>query len=603
MSTMDEKKKSPKVGKLRPTQVVTQHGPGAIVDLPELSVIVASIDSWYPTGADRVSEPRLEAFLKVDHLYRPPLPGAGSFGGVPSWVFPDWLVCPMPKCRRLAPSGEFTWVGGNVHEFRCPRNDRHGDRKQVPVFPARFMVACPTGHLDDFPWRAWVHGPGGPCGGDLRLEDHGRSGSANDIVVKCEGCDDSKPLGTVFKEGALAAQVGPGCTGRRPWFGPHDREDCTEQARVILRGASNAYFSVVASALSIPPYSDPIQEAVSPYVEVIRKVQSFEKFEQALELELLDLGSLPQEYTAKQLWAAVHDEVVVERLRPDEYSAFLDPPDPAQPPNQFEVRHVSTPPGPEGAKLGVVGAATRLREVRALRGFTRIESGFDVGELADVAELDIKVAKIGPNNLGWLPAAELRGEGIFVTLDPDALAQWESKPNVSARGTELATMFDAYQADREKDEDERRPFPGMRYVLVHSLAHALIRQLCLEAGYSSSALRERLYCETGENDMAGFLIYTASSDSEGSLGGLVDQAVPDRFGPVLMDALREVALCPQDPLCGAGELAHSGHLNGAACHACLILAETSCEGGNRFLDRSTLVETIGHHDRWFFRDT
>ena len=210
---------------------------------------------------------------------------------------------------------------------------------------------------------------------------------------------------------------------------------------------------------------------------------------------------------------------------------------------------MSRPLGPEGAKLGVVGAATRLREVRALRGFTRIESGFDVGELADVAELDIKVAKIGPANIGWLPAAELRGEGIFVTLDPAALASWEVQPNVVARGVELAAMFDSYQADRERGEDERRPFPGMRHVLIHSLSHALIRQLCLEAGYSSSSLRERLYCETGEYDMAGFLIYTASSDSEGSLGGLVDQAVPDRFGPVLLDALQDrIALRPRPAL-------------------------------------------------------
>ena len=141
----------------------------------------------------------------------------------------------------------------------------------------------------------------------------------------------------------------------------------------------------------------------------------------------------------------------------------------------------------------------------------------------------------------------------------------------------------------------------MRFVLLHSLAHALIRRLCLNAGYSSSALRERIYSAAGDNPMAGLLIYTASSDSEGSLGGLVDQAAPDRLGPVLLDALHDAHVCAQDPLCGTGELGGAAGLNGAACHACLLLAETSCEAGNRFLDRAVLGETVGLFDRWFFR--
>src|SRR5260221_14498037 len=101
MATDAEKPWSPKVGKLRPSQVVTQHGPGAVVDLPELSVIVGGTNHWYPTSIDRVFEPRLETFLRVRALYRPPQPGAGKFGGIPSFVFPEWLVC--PPCCLLAP--------------------------------------------------------------------------------------------------------------------------------------------------------------------------------------------------------------------------------------------------------------------------------------------------------------------------------------------------------------------------------------------------------------------------------------------------------------------------------------------------------------------
>lgn len=586
----------PKVGKLRPTQVVTQHGPGAVVDLPELSVIVAALDDWVVTGTDRVSEPRLQAFLRVTGLNRPPVSGPGAYGGVPAWVFPEWLVCPVGKCRLLARRSAFQWVGPPAGQYRCPRDHLHGNMRRVQAFPARFMIACSKGHLDDFPWHHWAHKGEATCSGPLKLIDHGRSGSANDLEVRCEGCDAGQRLGDAFKPRAVEH-----CSARRPWISPTDHESsCDTVPRVILRGASNAYFSVVASALSIPPYSDPIQMDVAPHIHVIEQADSVEKLVNGVAGGFYDVGDLLDRYAPEQVWDAVHGEVTVDRLRPDEYRSFLDPPEPAQPPHEFEVRHVGVPHGPEAARLATVAAATRLREVRALRGFTRIESGFDIGELADVAKLDLKVAPISKNT-GWRPAVELRGEGIFVSLDEDDLRTWEESTAVIQRGNVLAERFEEYQRDRVDDPTESQPFPGMRYVLLHSLAHALIRQLCLEAGYSSSALRERIYSDRGAQKMAGLLIYTASSDSEGSLGGLVDQAGPDRFGPVLLDALREAELCAQDPLCGGGEIGGAAGINGAACHACLLLAETSCEAGNRFLDRATLVQTLGEHGLGFLR--
>ena len=235
--------------------------------------------------------------------------------------------------------------------------------------------------------------------------------------------------------------------------------------------------------------------------------------------------------------------------------------------------------------------------MRALRGFTRIESGIDIGDLGDVAELNVDIAPLGPTSVTWRPAVELRGEGIFLTLDEQTLRAWETKPEVAAQGRELSFRFAEFQQGRPGG-GSGQPFAGMRYVLLHSLAHALIRRLCLNAGYSSSALRERIYSAVGDDPMAGLLIYTASSDSEGSLGGLVDQAAPEKFGAVLLGALHDAHLCP---LCGAGEFGGAAELNGTACHACLLLAETSCEARNRFLDRAVLVETVGQFSRWFFR--
>ena len=585
-----------RAGKLRPTQVVSQHGPGAIVDLPELSVVIAGLDEWRHNETDRISEPRLEAFLGATALYRPARPSPGFPGGVPALVFPQWLVCPHGKCRLLARREQFEWndrVGGYI----CQRTHIHGSAAVVQAFPARFLTACPRGHLDDFPWDAWIHNQERPnCRGPYRLVDEGRSGNVSDLVASCQRCDASRRMSDVFEPAALAT-----CTGRRPWLGLSNYEqNCGEAPRVLLRGASNAYFSIVASALSIPPYSAPIHLDIAPFLDTLRKLTSAEDVVTTAELGLLD--DLLTHYAPEELLAAAKgQETEPQRLRPDEYKAFLDPPEPVQSPHEFQVRRVTAPEVSEARNIAHVRAALRLREVRALRGFTRIESGLDIGDLADVAELNIDIAPLGPTNVKWRPAVELRGEGIFLALDERSLHEWESRGEVVSRALELSAKFAEFQASRSTPDNRHRPFPGMRYVLLHSLAHALIRRLCLNAGYSSSALRERIYSGSGDESMAGLLIYTASSDSEGSLGGLVDQAEPGRFGTVLVDALQDARLCAQDPLCGTGELGGGAGLNGATCHACLLLSETSCEAGNRFLDRAVLVETVGQFGRGFFR--
>ena len=380
-----------KVGRLRPTQIVNQHGPGAIVDLPALSVVITGLDRWHPTGHDRVSEPRLEAFVGATDLFRPPAPARGVYGGVPAHVFPEWLVCPRKECRALARKESFHWHEPSG-EFRCQRADRHGSNARAQAFPARFLAACPRGHLDDFPWDTWAHAGGsGLCSGPLRLDDEGRSGSANDLVVRCERCQASRSMAGVFEHGALTS-----CRGRRPWLGLSNFEaGCNETPRVLLRGASNAYFSIVASALSIPPYSDPVHLDIAPYLEQLRRLKTPERVISAAEHDLLD-DLLKRHSPEKVLAAALGGPTELLRLRPDEYNAFLDPPEPVQPPHEFEVRRVEAPAGEEAGMLGEIRAATRLREVRALRGFTRIESGVDIGDLADVAELNVNIAPPRP---------------------------------------------------------------------------------------------------------------------------------------------------------------------------------------------------------------
>jgi hypothetical protein len=131
-----------------------------------------------------------------------------------------------------------------------------------------------------------------------------------------------------------------------------------------------------------------------------------------------------------------------------------------------------------------------------------------------------------------------------------------------------------------------------------------MRQLCLECGYTAASIRERIYSREPELEggpMAGVLLYTAAPDSEGTLGGLVRLGTPELLGRHLGQALEQLRLCTSDPLCAEHQPLRDGiSLHGAACHACLFSPETSCERGNKYLDRSLLVRTFAGDGTPFF---
>jgi hypothetical protein len=572
-----------KAGKLRPSQAVTQSGPGSLIDLPTLSMIVTAADDW--ELARRIDEPRLARRLGVSTFRNPPhFNGKNAVGGIPATVFPRFLVC--PRCRRLAPFTSFSF-NSRRSEFTC--KSPTCTRKEI-AYPARFMVACPKGHLADFPWHRYVHGPGAECDAELLLEDTGETGALTDLWVKCPVHGDTANVGHAF--GQVGREKLPLCGGERPWLGDVDPAGCAEQPRVLLRGASNAYFPIVESALSIPPWSDPVQVALGSYTDQLVKVDSLEK------LELwLDISNAPEleQFEPEQVWAAlvrrrhgVEDSQL--DLRQEEWRALQAEPGTIDPKAEFQSESVSVPEGVAGFVERVV-LLERLREVRALRGFTRIDPIPDLGEMGEVEALSSGMASVmrkRPPN--WYPGIEFRGEGIFIQMDEEAVRRWEEGPEVKEMAAAQARAQEAWAKARGFALQSPRP---SRYVLLHSLSHALIRQLALDCGYSSTSLRERIYSSTDPAfPQAGILIYTATPDSDGSLGGLVEMGKPDELGPLAARALRDAELCAGDPYCAGHEPIDSGHLNGAACHSCLLVSETACEVGNRYLDRATLVPTL-----------
>lgn len=102
-----------------------------------------------------------------------------------------------------------------------------------------------------------------------------------------------------------------------------------------------------------------------------------------------------------------------------------------------------------------------------------------------------------------------------------------------------------------------------------------------------------------EQDQAGVLIYTATADSAGSLGGLAALSEPRRLAAVIDSAVRRARWCTTDPVCIETTSSGINGLNLAACHACLLLPETSCEHFNVLLDRALLVGQLDHPEYGF----
>ena len=624
MTTKD--KKRCKVGELRPSQLLTTFGIGSIIDLPNLSVMVMGLEDWPLKDTVEIGEERLLASVKevLGHQVQalrsaPVVPDTYQFNqfeasalvGVPVAPFPRWMVCPYPKCRRLAPlsSGLFKLeTPYRTDQIRYVHANCCKPGKAPTVIPARFIVACPNGHLDDFPWREFVHRGSTKCKGGLKLIELTASGEAASIEVRCEGenCGAARRMSDAFKMDLNAL---PDCRGRRPHL--RDKQDGVCKApngqnmkqQPMLQGASNSWFPIMLSALAIPQASTKLAQLVDDHWTILEKVQSEQNIEllQQVTPQLRDFV----EYTPAQIWEAVQakkakagtttDEPA--DLKTPEWKVFIDPAS-AEKSRDFQLRVVE-PPVRYAKYFDKIVLAERLREVRALVAFSRIESPSDYDNPAAFpVNQRAMISRMPPT---WVPAAEIRGEGVFFHFKEDLISQWCDK--VKDRDALFLMAHKLWRSIRKLEPPEEY-YPGIRFVLLHSFAHALMRQLAVECGYTMASLRERIYSRNPGEDgptMAGVLIYTAAADSEGTLGGLVSLGKPDTLERHLNQALDAMRLCASDPLCAEHHPYQGGiTLHAASCHACLFAPETSCERGNKYLDRAVLVPTVEKTNLAFF---
>jgi hypothetical protein len=606
---------------IRSNQLITTFGPGSMVDLPTKSVIIAGLDEWKykPGEIPMVVEPRLAAkaalFLRRSNpnfkgqtieLRLPPPAIENRFSrgqitpAVSGYVFPHWFIVQYVEVtpeknrrRRLVMRGQLTDQG----RFK----DGKGSHSVVPV---RFVRACTRGHVGDIQWRAFVHGSASTCQQDLWMEERGTTGDLSDVRIVCD-CGAARSMSDAAEPGFLGK-----CNGSRPWL--DDTEGaCDQTNKLLLRTASNAYFPQLLSVISIPDSMKDAEAAVIEFWgESLDKVESIEDLVMARKFgDRLNkrLGNIPNEHVfeliqmirdGKELSSIAKPvkEIEFDALSDSKAEQTTDVPD-----GDFFARrlnHAAWASKPLTPAIKNVVQVHRLREVSALLAFTRFEP--DAPDVTGELKLNVSPAPI-VRNPKWMPVAENRGEGIFLHFDPEVILDWSQSASAVARADELQASLELWKQDHPSAKAE---FPGLPYIMLHSLSHLLISAISLDCGYPLSSLRERIYAPDSQGAMEGrygILLYTASSGSEGTLGGLVHSARDIRKH--FLRALEIGRLCSNDPVCSSRTIPHGGvdRISGSACHGCLYISETSCERFNQFLDRSLVVPTVDRRGCEFFK--
>ena len=655
------KKNYAKVGSARPTTLLYTYGPGAVIDLPHFTIMPASLDDWERIWRRRSSAPvtvhaprLLETIqLMLGHQvgelrrfpWQPTLPGRRREGddlGVPARVFPQWLRC--TGCDLLAPLSRFVNDYRNTHPFRpdqaifehrdCPgrlsrtstARGRKGAAKRKgklrsPCVPARYLLACPLGHLDEFPYDWWVH-EGAHCtkapNPELEMRDTSQRGVT--AIITCRACGASRPMSQA--QGEEGRRRLPRCRGRHPHLGVFDPQGCQAEPRVMLIGASNLWFATTQSIIDMPRL-DPAEvtrdrvaalgralgEDRALVKENAETARMLLKRGDAEAVRLLELSDAELIDLLRRL--AVPTESDDDRLkRREEWNPvdLLVPEwnylqqEPSGERHEDPASGLVVSPRKRGVLPGGIDrvlAVDRLRKVNAILGFTRID---DFDRIDDTGARLVHLVRGGRPT--WVPATEDRGEGIFLQFNEEAVSDWEArvlasplwKAHRKAHRRNVERRFS--ETAKQINPDER--FVPPRYWLIHTLAHALIREMAMSSGYGAASISERIYAwpatEQRRTAAAGMLLTTTASDSDGTLGGLVALSEPDRLAQVVDAALTGMMRCSSDPVCARRVPQDpEDFLHGAACHCCAMVSETSCERANRFLDRRFVVPLAGDY--------
>ena len=610
---------------IRRGQLIAPFGVGALVDFrDDESLMAAGIDEW-PFANERcpadwlVLEERLQERLGVTEFRLPPdfrEPSEGgehSYTHVPFVRFPLWHYCPIRGV--MAKLNTF----GNRRRCPCnPKLDCHSAfRSNRPwLIPSRFIAVCPKGHIEDFPFMEWVHRGsewGESC--QLRLMAGRSSANLSGQKVRCS-CGKEENMSGSFDfhptdGGALHNRINYDCSMGRPWLGEEGSPNrCGQYLRVVQRGASNVYFPHTVSSIHLPLWNDKVDKQIASILEdekawtnLTRSLDDG-KYIKSIVCETIaniyEVDPVDLQEAAQRKIDGVHETVAggfrtETEFRRQEFDAMREGVDSDSSDLRISAKAISDYGAAMSMFLNGICLVRKLRETRALVGFSRLIP------FGDSSETDDNLQQITEQeNPSWLPATVVYGEGIFLDFSEARVNEWAAEPRVKQRLSRLGENYNNVRRARGLMEVDVRA----ENLLLHTFAHILISQLSFDSGYGSASLRERIYCDATDSDhpMYGILIYTASGDSEGTMGGVVRQGQPDRFPQVFGRALNRISWCSSDPVCIESSGQGNQNANLAACHGCVLLPETSCEMGNQFLDRGLLIGTSDEPELGFFSE-
>ena len=476
---------------------------------------------------------------------------------------------------------------------------RH-DKK--PVNPIRFVAGCKSGHLQDIDWRDVVHRQGDrSCKKPMSWVERGVSADPGDMGVSC-ACGARVTVADLYKPGFLRK-----CRGSSPWLTPRweTGESCDEDLSLLPRSATNAYFPQTVSVISMPSSGQALSDAVNRHWGDLRAWAENPAFAGMVTTMIGGTPTMAPDFSdfpdaeidaaiARRLEGASTTEKVKLDPRVEEFDRFtagtdMIGQDGADSHLFAERLTLSDAAIPDRVRplLQSVVRVHRLREVACLYGFTRI-AAMPTALESELDEINLAVdgAPLARNN-SWFPAIERFGEGVFLQFSSEHIAAWQAKPAVLAR---VVKLRDGEQLEAEHRGLQAPEHLGPAYWAIHTLSHALMSELALDCGYPLSSLKERIYSSKGDGTPRhGLLVYTATAGGQGTLGGLSHLAA--RIPELLDAALKQLSGCSNDPVCGEhepGDAHDDRHLHGAACHACLLVPETSCEARNGRLDRTLL---------------
>ncbi len=588
-------KKNDQYTPVRFSHLTAYAGVGSIVrDNNDFIMAVSDIRYWIDKNGNQISESlrfvdRVKKHLKVTkNLHLPPTAQVNKDRIVghplPAVIFPSYAKCKY--CNRLHHKPWYGVDKGISKDLLCDNCSKRG-LEQVT-----WCAVSSAGDLRDVPWHFICHKKSEkkcePDYSSAYLEII--SGERGKKIIRCTRCTSSNNFersGTEFK-----GNFQPWVT----WVKEPEKDVKPKLYTVMEINDPRVYSANKKSAIVIPPESNVDKNSIVYKLTcnsvLLNNIQKESR--QLKRKKMLIVAAHDYRCTVDDVKNAIDeiesgqselDNITPGEMYSDEFKALMKKED-VKEGVDFVTKHKTEAWHNYLENISVKGdlkkvsrivedivAVNRLRVIEVFNGFSRKASDSDKHD-------EIIVPPDITGELDWLPAIELFGEGIFFTVNHELLNEWEGLHEVRLRADEVNTRYE----NSTQGSFENLLVVSPRFILLHTLSHLVIRELEISAGYPAASLKERIYSSQSKN-MAGILIYTAVPDVAGSLGGIVEAAEPKNFLKLLEGAFKHAQWCSLDPVCTEHEGQGASWLNRAACHACSLIPETSCEYGNVFLDR------------------